>query len=30
MIALTREIGDLSRCELTYRARAPIDNDTAR
>jgi len=30
MIALTRHIGDLSRCELTYRQREPIDNDRAR
>lgn len=30
MIALTRHVGDLSRCELTFRERAPIDNDRAR
>ncbi len=30
MIALTRQIGDLERCELTYRSREPIDLARAR
>ena len=30
MIALTRQIGDLGRCELTYRSREPIDLGCAR
>ena len=30
MIALTRSVGSLDRCELTYRPRLPIDADLAR
>lgn len=30
IIAVTREVGDLSRCELTYRQRQPIDTERAR